>query len=122
MPDKRIGGAVSIIAPNGFADAFKRLAAERSAIVDPRRARQRVSVQEMHEEAVRDLLEQLAAGRPAHFVSTPFRRRQPRKAMWLDPALFAEVKRTAQRYDVAVATVVLTACLTYLEAHGVKLD
>jgi hypothetical protein len=122
MPDKRIGGAVSIIPPNGFADAFNRLAADRSAIIDPRRKRQRVSVQELHEEAVRDLLQRLAAGSPPHFVSTPYRRRQPRKAMWLDPALFTEVKQTAQRYDVAVATFVLTACLGYLEAHGVKLD
>jgi hypothetical protein len=117
MPDKRSGGAVSVLAPAGFAEAFKRLAAERSAITD-----RKVPVQELHEEAVRGLLDRVAAGSQVTFVSTPFRRRQRRKAMWLDPALYRRVKETAQRYDVPIATVVLTACLESLEDHGRKLD
>lgn len=122
MSDKRSTGGVSILAPPGFAEAFKKLAADRSAILDPQRKKRRVSVQELHEEAVRKLLERLSVGLQVTFVASPFRRRQRRKAMWLDPALYLDVKETARRYDVSIATIVLTACLAYLKAHGVELN
>jgi hypothetical protein len=41
--------------------------------------------------------------------------------MWLDPALWTEVRKVAIDHNVSVGTVVLTACLAYLEAHGIEL-
>jgi hypothetical protein len=120
MIDKRSGGAVSISPPKGFAAAFKKLAAERTAANEPERKKRYVSAQELHEEAVRDLLDRLANRQPVVFAPT-FRKRR-RKAMWLDSALYAEAKEAAQRCEVSVSTLVLTACLAYLEAHGIELD
>ncbi len=79
-----------------------------------------VSAQELHEEAVRDLLDRLANRQPVVFAPT-FRKRR-RKAMWLDSALYAEAKEAAQRCEVSVSTLVLTACLAYLEVHGIELE
>jgi len=39
----------------------------------------------------------------------------------LDPALWAEIRKVAVRYNVSLATVVLTACLEFLAAHGIAL-
>ena len=120
MPDKRIGGACSVIAPKGFAAAFKKLAAERTAANEPERKKRYVSAQQLHEEAVRDLLDRLANRYPVVFAPT-FRKRK-RKTMWLDPTLYAEAKEVARRCDVSVSTLILTACLAYLETHGIELE
>ena len=120
MTYKRVDGAVTVSQPDGLAEAFKRLAMERTATVDPKSRRRRVWAQDLHEQAVRDLLDRLARGEKVVFVATPMRRKQ-RKTMWLHPALWAEVRKVAVRHNVSVGTVVLTACLAYLEAHGIKL-
>jgi hypothetical protein len=41
--------------------------------------------------------------------------------MWFHPELLAEVREVANRHDVSHATVVLTACLEYLQARGIEL-
>lgn len=42
--------------------------------------------------------------------------------MWLTNDLYSKVREAAQQYEVSVSTLVLTACLAYLETHGIKLD
>ncbi len=117
---RRVDGAVTVSQPHGLAEAFKRLAIQRTATVDPKSRRRRVWAQDLHEEAVRDLLDRLARGEKVVFVATPLRGKQ-RKTMWLDPALWTEVRKVAIDHNVSVGTVVLTACLAYLEAHGIEL-
>jgi hypothetical protein len=120
MIDKHTHSAVSIALPNGFVEAFKKLAADRKASADPRRLKRHVAAQDLHEEAVRALLDRLARRQPVVFSPT-FRRRQ-RRIIWLDKDLYVEVRDSAQRCGVSISTFVLTACLAYLEAQGVKLD
>src|SRR5574338_1532581 len=112
MAKKRADAVVSVSQPPGFAEAFKRLAAERTA-ADGRANRRRVWAQDLHEEAVRDLLLRLSDGEKITFIAAPFGRGLHR-TMWLDRALLAQVREVARRRSVSMATVVLTACLGYL--------
>lgn len=121
MAYKRGDGAVSVSAPRGFAEAFKRLALERTGTAVAGSRCRRIWAQDLHEEAVRHLLDRLARGDTVAFVSTPFRKRT-RKAMWLDRTLYNEVKEAADNNEVSISTVVLTACLDFLAAHGIVLD
>lgn len=118
MAYKRADRAVGVSQPHGFAEAFKRLAVERTA-ADPKS--RRVWAQDLHEEAVRNLLLRLWSGEKVVFVATPFGKNVHR-TMWFDPALFAEIREVARRRNVSMATVVLTACLAYLEDHSIELD
>jgi hypothetical protein len=115
---KQTHSAVSIALPNGFVEAFKKLAAERKASADA--LGRHVAAQDLHEEAVRALLERLARQQPVAFTPT-FRKRQ-RRIMWLTKDLYSEVREAAQRCEVSVSTLVLTACLAYLEMNGIQLD
>jgi hypothetical protein len=63
----------------------------------------------------------LSRGEKVIFVAPPFGKGLHR-TMWLDRALLAQVREIARRRSVPMATVVLTACLAYLEAHGIELD
>jgi hypothetical protein len=121
MAYKRGDGAVSVSVPRGFAEAFKRLALERTAAAVSGSRHRRIWAQDLHEEAVRDLLSRIARGNRVAFVSTPFRKRT-RKAMWLDRALYNAVKEVAATNEVSISTVVLTACLEFLAANGIVLD
>lgn len=121
MAYKRGDGAVSVSVPRGFAEAFKRLALERTAAAASGSRRRRIWAQDLHEEAVRDLLARLTRGGTVAFVSTPFRKRT-RKAMWLDRELYNQVKEVASIQEVSISTVVLTACLEFLAARGIVLN
>jgi hypothetical protein len=74
MTYKRVDGAVSVSQPHGLAEAFKRLAMERTAAVDPESRRRRTWAQDLHEDAVRDLLDRLARGEKVVFVATPLKK------------------------------------------------
>ncbi|MFO1155203.1 MAG: hypothetical protein U1E42_16300 [Rhodospirillales bacterium] len=118
MLHKQTHSAVSIALPNGFVEAFKKLAIERKASGDaPGR---HVAAQDLHEEAVRAFLGRLARHETVVFAPT-FRKRQ-RRIMWLTKDLYYEVREAAQRCQVSVSTLVLTACLVYLETNRIKLD
>jgi hypothetical protein len=120
MIHKQTHSAVSIALPNGFVEAFKKLAAERKASADALSLRGHIAAQDLHEEAVRALLDRLARQQPVVFAPT-FRKRQ-RRIMWLNKDLYTEVREAARRCEVSVSTLVLTACLAYLETYGIELE
>jgi uncharacterized lipoprotein YmbA len=120
MGYKRMDGAVGVSQPQGVAEAFKRLALDRTAERDPNSRRRRVWAQDLHEEAVRALLDRLASEKIV-FVATPVKRKE-QKTVRLDPILWTQVQEVAARYDVSSAAVVRTALLAFLEAHRIKLE
>lgn len=120
MGYKRMEGAVGVTQPQGVAEAFKRLALDRTADRDPKSRRRRVWAQDLYEEAVRALLARLACGEKVVFVATPVRRKE-QKTVRLEPALWMQVQEVAARYDVPSAAVVRTALLSFLELQGITL-
>lgn len=121
MGYKRMEGAVGVTQPQGVAEAFKRLALDRTAERDPKTRRRRVWAQDLYEEAVRALLARLACGEKVVFVAAPVRRKE-QKTVRLEPALWMQVQEVAARYDVPSAAVVRTALLSFLEAQGITLE
>lgn len=117
MVYKRGTKAVSVSQPHGFAEAFKRLAREHTEYTNSGRV---VSAQDLHEEAVRSFLDKIRRGEKVVFVATRVKKKH-RRTMWFHPDLLAEVREVAIRHDVSHATVVLTACLEYLQAGGIEL-
>lgn len=121
MGYKRMDGAVGVSQPQGVAEAFKRLALDRTAERDPKSRRRRVWAQDLYEEAIRALLDRLARGEKVVFVATPVRRKE-QKTVRLEPALWTQVQDVAARYDVPSAAVVRTALLAFLESNGIALE
>jgi len=118
MVYQRDAKSLSVTQPPGFAEAFKALAKQ---YTETRNVRGRVTTaQDLHEEAVRILVDRIKRDKKVVFIATPHHRKK-RTAMWLDKALMEEVRVIAERRNVSMATVVLTACLTYLEAHSIEL-
>lgn len=78
------------------------------------------TAQDLHEEAVRNLLDRIRRDKKVVFVATPHHRKK-RTSMWFEPSLLEEVRVVASQRNVSMATVVLTACLAYLEARGIEL-
>ena len=118
MVYQRKAKAVSVSQPPGFAEAFKSLARART---ESRKTGSRVTTaQNLHEEAVRNLLDKIRRGKHIVFVAMPHREKK-RTTIRLHPDLLAGVKEVANRRNVSGATVVLTACLAYLKTHGIEL-
>jgi hypothetical protein len=116
---QRDAKAVSVSQPPGFAVAFKSLARKRT---ENSKAGSRVTTaQDLHQEAVRNLLDTLRRGKRIVFVAPPYRQKR-RTTMWFEPTLLSEIKEVANLRNVSTATFVLTACLAYLKRHGVDLQ
>jgi hypothetical protein len=115
---QRDAKAVSVSQPPGFAEAFKSLAKKRTE--NGKFGSRVVTAQDLHEEAVRNLLDKLKRGKRIVFVAPPYRQKR-RATLWFDPALLAEIKEMANCRNVSNATFVLTACLAYLKRHGIDL-
>ncbi len=118
MVYQRHAKPLSVTQPPGFADAFKALAKQ---YTENRNVRGRVTTsQDLHEEAVRILLDRIKRDKKVVFVATPHHRKK-RTTMWFESSLIEEIRAVAEHRNVSMATVVLTACLAYLEAHDIEL-
>ena len=115
---QRDAKAVSVSQPPGFAEAFKSLAKKRTE--NAKRGSRVVTAQDLHQEAVRNLLDKLRRGKRIVFVAPPYRQKK-RTTMWFEPTLLSEIKEVANRHNVSTATFVVTACLAYLKAHRIDL-
>ena len=115
---QRDAKAVSVSQPPGFAEAFKSLAKKRTE--NAKIGSRVTTAQDLHEEAVRNLLDKLKRGKRIVFVAPPYRQKR-RTTMWFEPKLLSEIKEMANRRNVSNATFVLTACLAYLKTHGIDL-
>jgi hypothetical protein len=113
---QRNAKALSVSQPLGFAEAFKRLARERTDTTGGRVT----TAQDLHEEALRSFLNKIRRGKRVVFVAIPHKKKK-RTTMWFHPELLADVTKVANCRNVSHATVVLTACLEYLQARGIEL-
>lgn len=101
--------------PDSMIEAFKGLAASRAGLEN-----RRVTVRSLYDEAVRELLADLQAGRRVFFSPNPIDS-GPRRSVWLQVSTMQTLKQTGDRLNIQYAHLVFTAFIQYLARRGVML-
>lgn len=120
--DKRVTMTAGV--PASLPGFFKELARQkteknREGMTGRRKGKTLVTQRELHEEAVKELLAKLR-----HNTRWNVRGSYgagPRKAFWITADLYEEMREAAYERNIPVTYLFVTACLQYLESHGIKL-
>jgi hypothetical protein len=107
---------MSVIQPETMMEAFKELAAERERLQESK-----TPVWALHDEAVRELLGDLQAGKRVFFSPNPIQG-VTRRSIWLQTQTVEVLRETGTRLNIQYSHLVFTAFIQFLAKRGVTFD
>lgn len=111
---------IDLFLPHWVPETIKHLVEERKR-ARPAGTKGTLFARDIHEDAIRALIQQIEAGEMFMFYAPPVRH-VVRKGIWMDASLKAGIERLADSANVSPQAVLWTAFHRYLAAQGVLQD